>query len=96
MFVTSVEGKVEAAREGDLRSAWEETIAGALPAGLVESSLLRAEDGIWRIITVWESKEAVMAMRASDETPAALVMFERAGSKPSVTMWSVEGRASAT
>lgn len=69
MFVTIVEGAVEAAREGDLRSAWEDKTA-VLPAGFIESSLLRAEDGTWRIVTVWESKEAVMAMRASGEPPA--------------------------
>ena len=95
MYVTIVEGEVDAAREGDLRSAWEAKTA-ALPAGFIESSLLRAEDGTWRIVTVWESKEAVLAMRASGEPPAALAMFEQAGSKPSVSMWTVEGRVSAT
>jgi hypothetical protein len=95
MFVTIVEAEVEAAREGDLRSAWEDKPA-VLPAGLIESSLLRAEDGTWRIVTVWESEEAVMAMRASGEPPAALVMFERAGARPWVTMWTVEGRISAS
>ena len=94
MFVTIVEGAVEAVREGDLRSAWEEKTA-VLPAGLIESSLLRTEDGTWRIVTVWESKEAVMAMRASGEPPAAPLMFELAGSKPSLSMWTVEGRISA-
>ena len=85
----------EAAREGDLRSAWEEATGGVLPAGFIESSLLRAEDGTWRIVTVWESKDAVMAMRASGEPPAALAMFEQARSKPSVSMWTVERRVSA-
>ena len=95
MFVTIVEGAVATAREGDLRSAWEERTT-VLPAGFIESSLLRTEDGTWRIVTVWDSKEAVMAMRASGEPPAALTMFERAGSTPSVSMWTVEGRVSAT
>jgi len=95
MFVTIAEGVVEAVREGDLRSAWEDKTA-SLPAGLIESSLLRAEDGTWRIVTVWESKEAVMTMRGSGEPPAALIMFEQAGSNPSVSMWTVEGRVSAT
>ena len=95
MFVTIVEGAVEAMREGDLRSAWKDKTA-ILPAGFIESSLLRAETGTWRIVTVWESKEAVMAMRASGEPPAALLMFEQAGSKPSVSMWTVEDRVSAT
>jgi heme-degrading monooxygenase HmoA len=97
MFVTMVEGAVEADREGDLRSAWEDkTGVASLPAGFIESSLLRAEDGTWRIVTVWESKEAVMAMRASGEPPAAPAMFEEAGSKPALSTWTVEGRVSAT
>jgi hypothetical protein len=94
MFVTIVEGTVGAAREGDLRSAWQDKSA-ALPEGLIESSLLRAEDGTWRIVTMWESVEAVLAMRASGQQPAALGMFEQAGSRPSVSMWTVEGRVSA-
>ena len=96
MFVTIVEGSVEATREGDLRSAWEATTAAVLPAGFIESSLLRTDDGTWRIVTVWESKEAVMAMRASGEPPAAPLMFEQAGSKPSISMWTVEGRVSSS
>ncbi len=95
MFVTIVEGAVEPAREGDLRAAWENRPT-TLPTGFIESSLLRGDDGTWRIVTVWESKEAVIAMRASGERPAALVMFEQAGSEPSVSMWTVEARASAS
>lgn len=94
MFVTIVEGAIQAEREGDLRSAWARKSA-ALPAGLIESSLLRAEDGTWRIVTVWESRDAVIAMRASGEPPAALSMFEQAGSRPSVSMRTVEGHVSA-
>jgi heme-degrading monooxygenase HmoA len=92
LFVTIVEGVVEAAREDDLRSAWDETSA-VLPVGFIESFLLRAEDGAWRIVTAWESKEAVMALRASGQ-PTARTMFERAGSEPSLSMWTVERRAS--
>jgi heme-degrading monooxygenase HmoA len=95
MYVTIVEGIVDGERENNLRSAWEEKTT-ILPDGFIESSLLRADDGTWRIVTVWESREAVMAMRASGEMPAALVMFERAGSEPSVSMWTVEGRVSRT
>ena len=95
MYVTIVEGVIEPDRERDLRSAWEDK-STVLPEGLIESSLLRAEDGAWRIVTVWESRAAVMAMRASGAPPAALVMFERAGAEPSVSMWTVEGRVSRT
>jgi heme-degrading monooxygenase HmoA len=94
MFVTIVEGVVEPGREDDLRSAWERRPSD-LPAGFIESFLLRGENaGTWRIATVWESREAVMAMRASGERPAALVMFERAGAEAVPSLWSVEGHAS--
>ena len=96
MFVTIVEGVVEAAREDELRSAWKDATAAVLPTGFIESSLLRTDDGTWRIVTVWESKEAVMAMRASGEPPAAPLMFERAGSTPSISMWTVEDRVSSS
>jgi hypothetical protein len=93
MFVTMVEGGVDDAREGDLRSAWDERTSGDLPAGLVQSCLMHADDGMWRIVTLWESKEAVMAMRATVDKPTAILIFEQAGSRPSVSMRSVEGRA---
>lgn len=90
MFVTIVEGAVDSTREADLVSAWDEITR--LPDGLIESFLLRGNDGTWRIMTVWESEEIVMAMRAAGE-PAAPAMFRRAGSDPSVSMWTVEARA---
>ena len=93
MFVSIVEGVVDTGREADLLSAWEHR-SSELPAGLIESFLLRGENATWRIVTVWESREAVMAMSASGQRPAALVMFEQAGSEPSVSFWTVEGHAS--
>ncbi len=92
MFVTIVEGSVEEARAADLRSAWENTSTRPLPPGFIESSLIRGDDQTWRIVTVWESRDAVMAMRASGDPPAAPMMFEHAGAEPSVSMWTVEGR----
>jgi heme-degrading monooxygenase HmoA len=94
MFVTITEAAVDRAREPDLRFAWD-ALTTPLPDGFIESFLLRADDGTWRIVTVWESPEAVMAMRASGEPPAAPTMFERAGSTPAVSMWTVEGRVRA-
>jgi heme-degrading monooxygenase HmoA len=93
MFITIVEGEVDTSREDDLRSAWENR-SSQLPAGLIESFLVRGEKAdSWRIISVWESRETVMAMRASVDRPGALVMFERAGAEPTPSFWSVEGHA---
>lgn len=94
MFVTIVEAEVEAERENDLLAAWSARTT-TLPEGLIESSLLRGEHGAWRIVTVWESKDAVLAMRASGQPPAALEMFEEAGARPFASMWTVQGRVTA-
>ena len=91
MFVTIVEGVVTPDRENALRSAWEATSQGTVPNGFIESSLLKTESGTWRMVTVWESKEAVMRMRESGR-PAAFVMFEQTGAEPSLSTWTVEGR----
>src|SRR5215211_6054207 len=93
MFATMLKGGVDDARERDLRSAWDERTSGDLPTGLVESYLMHSDDGKWRIVTLWESKEFVMAMRATVEKPTAILIFEQAGSRPSVSIWTVEGRA---
>jgi len=90
MFVTTVDGSVSSDREQDLRDAWKRETTRPRPAGLIESLLLSGADGHWRIVTVWESREAVMAMRAAGP-PAALVMFESAGSSATVSMWMVDG-----
>ena len=91
MFVTMVEAEVAPDRVPDLRDAWARAIAGDIPDGLFESKLLNAPDGRWRIVTVWESQEAVLAMRASGVPPAAVAMFEAAGATPTVSAWVVEG-----
>jgi heme-degrading monooxygenase HmoA len=94
MFVTIVEGEVDPDREDDLRAEWERR-RSELPVGLVESLLLRGEKSdTWRIVSLWESREAVMAMRASGERPGALAMFEEAGAEPTPSFWNVEDHAS--
>jgi len=89
MVVTIVEAEVPPEQEGALSAAWRETTGGPIPAGLVRTFLLRS-GGTWRIATVWESQEALAAMRASNDTPAAVAMFRSVGAEPSVTIWDVE------
>jgi len=88
MFITTVEGIVEPAREADLQDAWNDVVQAGLPAGLLESFLVRSDENRWRIVTIWESREAVITMRAQGR-PAAVVMFETAGARPEASLWDV-------
>lgn len=96
MVVTMVEARVPADRERDLIGAYEEATEEALPAEIAETFLLRASDGdTWRIATVWRSREALDAYRASVETPQAITMFRAAGAEPTLAIFDVVRRAPA-
>ena len=62
-----------------------------LPPEIVQTSLLQGakERTTWQIVTVWESREALDAMRASGEIPAGVRMFRMAGAEPSLTIFDV-------
>ena len=62
-----------------------------LPPEIAQTSLLQGakERTTWQIVTVWKSREALDAMRASGETPAGVRMFRMAGAEPSLTIFDV-------
>jgi len=87
--LTIVAGDVPAGRDGELRTAYEALVAGGLPDGLVETSLLRGEGAEWMVATHWRDRAALMAMRASGEPPAAIALFEGVGARPRVGVYDV-------
>lgn len=62
-----------------------------LPPQLVQSFLTHnAKDPtLWRIISVWRSREALEEMRRTEETPAGILMFRAAGAEPSLSLFDV-------
>lgn len=68
--------------------------AEALPPVIVETFLLHATGSdLWRIVTVWESQDALDQYRASVETPEGVRMFRSAGTEPALTVFEVAGHA---
>lgn len=86
MVVTVVEGTVPGNRAAELLGAWGDATEEALPPGLVESFLLRANDA-WRIVTVWESRAALEEMRRSSDEPAAFKIFRSVGVEPTLSVF---------
>lgn len=83
MVITVIEAVVEPGRVADLEQAYRDAMA-ALPSEIVETFLVRnpyASD-TYQIITVWESREALLALRASGVTPSGTVIFQAAGATP--------------
>lgn len=90
-LLTILEARVAPEREGDLRAAYHGAAADPYPPGLIRSQLLRVETdpGLWHIATLWESREALQAMRAQGGTPRGVLIFRAAGAEPSLCMLEV-------
>jgi quinol monooxygenase YgiN len=94
MVMTILEASVD-------RENWqvlEENYASAikeLEPGLVQTYLVQAQQdqNLWRIITVWESQEALTKMRESGQTPRGVIMFRAASAEPTLTVFQIHSEA---
>lgn len=90
MVLTVLEARVAQAREVVLQTAYRDAAQGSFPPGLVRSALLRAANDptVWRIETLWESREALEAMRGTG-TPRGVQIFRAAGAEPALSVLDV-------
>ena len=88
-ILTDVSATVDPAREEELVSGFQNLIAEQVPDGLVRTELLRGADGSWRIQTVWRDRDALHAMRAAAEPPAAPRLFLSVGADPSLQVYEI-------
>jgi len=88
--MTVLEAEVAAERVGALETAYRDAIT-QLDAGIERTFLARDAKNphVWRIITLWASREALVAMRQSGETPKGVLMFRAAGAEPTLTILDV-------
>jgi len=87
LVVTVLDAQVSPERTSALQAAYAEAAQGPFPAGFVRSTLLRLADDptLWRIETIWQSHEALAAMRRVGR-PRGLQIFEAAGAHPTLTV----------
>jgi hypothetical protein len=66
-----------------------------LDPGIAETVLVcgLTDTSLRRIITLWESREALDTMRRTGETPRGVLNFRRAGTKPILSVSEVVNRA---
>jgi quinol monooxygenase YgiN len=91
MVITILEAQVEAQQVGALERAYREMTAGSPPAGALETFLTRdsQDRSLFRIMTVWASREALEQMRASVNKPGGVLIFEAAGATPTLSTLDV-------
>jgi quinol monooxygenase YgiN len=89
MVVTILEANVAEERVGELERVYRDMTA-EIPPEIVETFLVRGSDeaGVFRIITVWSSREALDRMRAQTAAagtkPGGVLIFEAVGAAPTL------------
>jgi heme-degrading monooxygenase HmoA len=93
MVVTMLEARV--AREKEAELVGEYGGAGdELPPFIIESFLLHdAGSELWRIVSVWRSREDLDSYRSSVETPEGVRVFRAVGAEPTLTVFDVAAHA---
>jgi heme-degrading monooxygenase HmoA len=90
MVMSVLEARIAADRTGDLERAYREATS-RIPREIIETFLVRdTQDPLrYRIVTLWESRAALEAMRASGETPKGVQIFQAAGATPKLSVYEV-------
>ena len=94
MVITILEAHVDADRSSDLEQDFKQR-TNKLPPQMMQTFLLQdtADKTLWRIVSVWKSRDALQEMRSSGETPAGILMFRSAGAEPQLSVFNVPAAA---
>jgi hypothetical protein len=87
--MAEVNVRVAAKHEARLIAAYHRLIAQPLPDGLLQTELLRGEDGRWRIQTLWRDRVAMDVMRAASGGPTAPRLFRELSAEPEFEIFEV-------
>ncbi|MBI4092640.1 MAG: antibiotic biosynthesis monooxygenase [Candidatus Kerfeldbacteria bacterium] len=96
MVITTLEAELSPEQGKQITAAYnKQTSALGGAQAPLESFLVQQRDAnVWRIITVWESREALEAMRTSGETPRGIVIFKAVGAEPKLSLFDVTAQYS--
>ena len=96
MVMTILEARVTPDKWAALERAYKAGIR-QLDPGITQTLLAHSstDPTLWRIITVWSSRQVLEAMRQSAETPRGVLMFRSAGVEPTLSIFDVVADATA-
>lgn len=89
--VTILEAEVEESNWKLLKTTYKTETAN-IPASIKQTHLLHSqkEPLKWRIITHWRSQKELDQMRATEQLPVAVRIFQTAHAKPRLEVWDSE------
>ena len=95
MVITILEAHIEPDMVPALLAAYQNGLSH-LPPQMVQTFLINnaTDKSLWRILSVWKSREALDEMRSSRETPEGILMFRAAGAEePKLSIFDVAAAA---
>jgi heme-degrading monooxygenase HmoA len=95
VVITILESHVEPDMVPALLAAYQNGLSH-LPPQMIRTFLAHsaADKTLWRIVSVWKSREALEEMRHSRETPEGILMFRAAGAEdPQLSIFDVAAYA---
>ena len=89
--ISVVEGKVAGSRIREFEAAYASVKDQPKPPGWKRSMLLRdtKEEGLYRVSTLWETREALDEMRKNTGVPVALALFRKVGVEPNLRIFEI-------
>lgn len=95
MVITTLEAHIEPDMVPELLEAYQNGLSH-LPPQMIRTFLIQsaADKTLWKILSVWKSREALEEMRRSRETPEGILMFRAAGAEdPQLSIFEVAAYA---
>ncbi len=89
--MTVVEGKIPKTKTQEFLAMYASVKDQTKPPGWKRSMLLHdtTEQGLYRISTLWDSREALDQMRKNTKVPFAVQIFRTHGAEPNVRIFEV-------
>jgi hypothetical protein len=84
-----VSARIDPERQAEVAQAYRDMVEGHLPPVIRETFLLVADDGTVAIATLWNSREALDAVRLGPEEPFARRVLREAGGDPEAQFFDV-------
>jgi len=90
MVMTVLEAKVEPGMWQMLRKTYASLTAN-VPPEIKASYLLQEQKdkNYWQIVTIWRDNAALVAMRRSEKTPIGVLIFNKVGAEPTLTIFDI-------
>jgi hypothetical protein len=97
MVITILEAQVAAEKTILLKEAYNQGIK-RLDVGITQTFLLQnSKDPIlWQIVTIWQNRDVLEALRRSGNTPRGVQMFRAAEAEPVLSVFDVVDNAVAS